>query len=194
MSKVITTKSVSNSSVVREPRSGDRRSIEVIFEVGRRTSRGAMNAGRVACAMFLVVAPLSIGCDTESYEDGPGRVCVNAAGTWDVTMVGEPSGTIVCPNRNVVWTINQIGCDVTIQTESWDPANGATGGLTDNYFYASWFWSQDCHEIHESINVTVDGDTMTGDFYRTVVRVVYGEYCPGGGICSASFNAVRRAP
>ena len=153
-----------------------------------------MSACRLFLALFVVVTLLSIGCDSTSTDNGPARVCVSVAGVWDVNMVGEPGSGIVCPNRSLVWTLHQIGCDVTIEGESWDSANGAVGGVTDNRLYAEWTWFQDCYRYHESLDVTVDGGTMTGTYYLSRGQAVYPAYCPGLGICSASVSGVRRAP
>jgi len=154
-----------------------------------------MNARRSFCLLFGVVALISVGCETVSNDNGPTPVCVSAAGVWDLTMVSGTGTGILCPDRGLTWTIHQSGCNVTVESsQEWDPANGATGTISDNRLYVSWSWTQDCHEVHESISAAVDGDTMGGDYSRAVVRVVYGDYCPGGGICGAALSGVRRAP
>ena len=153
-----------------------------------------MNNRRLFCALFLCVALFSIGCESESTDLGPAPVCVNVAGVWDVNMVGEPGSGIVCPNRNLVWTLHQNGCDVTIEGESWDSANGAVGGVSDNRLYVEWTRFEGCYRYQESIDVTVDGDTMTGKYYLVRGPAVYPADCPGLGICSASVSGVWRAP
>jgi hypothetical protein len=154
-----------------------------------------MGFRRFFCALFIVATLLAAGCNTESYDNGPTPVCVSAAGVWDLTMVGGTGTGILCPDRSLTWTIHQSGCNVTIESsQEWDPANGATGAISDNHLYVAWSWPQGCHEVYESISVAVEGDTMGGDYSRSVVRLVYGDYCPGGGICGATLNGVRREP
>jgi hypothetical protein len=128
-----------------------------------------------------------------SYDNGPTPVCAGVGGVWDVSMVGESGTGILCPDRSVVWTINQNECDVTIVSETWDTANGATGGVTDNRLYAEWTWFESCYRFDESIDVTVDGDAMSGTYYLFRGQAVYPAYCPGLGICSASVNGLRRS-
>jgi hypothetical protein len=131
-----------------------------------------------------------MGCESTSTDHGPTHDCVSVAGVWDINMVGDAGPGIVCPNRNLVWTLLQSGCDVTIEGESWDSANGA---VTDNRLYAEWTWFQDCYRYHASLDVTVDGGTMNGTYYLGRTQAVYPAYCPGLGICSATLNGVRRA-
>jgi len=153
-----------------------------------------MNNRRLFCALFLCVALFSIGCDSESTDLGPAPVCVSVAGVWDVNMVGEPGTGITCPDRSLVWTIHQSGCDVTIESAAWDTANGAAGGVTDSRLYVEWTWFENCYRYDESIDVVVDGDTMTGAYYLVRGQAVYPAYCPGLGICRAALSGVRRAP
>jgi hypothetical protein len=152
-----------------------------------------MGTRRLLLALFVVFALLSIGCETVSQDNGPTPVCVNVAGVWDVTMVSESGSGIVCPDRSLVWTLRQNGCDVTIEAETWDTANGATGGVMDGRVYVEWIWFQDCYRYHESIDVTVDGGTMTGTYYMSRGQAVYPAYCPGLGMCSATVSGVLRA-
>lgn len=149
---------------------------------------------RTLLVLFVAAALSSIGCESTSYDNGPAPVCVSVAGVWDVTMTAETGTGIVCPNRSVVWTLSQSGCDVTIQSESWDTANGATGGVTDNRVYVDWIWLENCYRYHETLDVVVDGDTMTGTYYMFRGQAVYPAYCPGLGGCSATVSGVRRAP
>ncbi len=151
-------------------------------------------ACRLLCVAFLVVAAISSGCDRVSYDNGPAPVCVNVAGVWDVNMVAETGTGIVCSDRGIVWTLHQNGCEVTIQSEAWDTANGATGGVGNDRLYVDWFWLQDCYFYRESIEVVVDGDTMTGAYYLVRGQEVYPAYCPGLGMCSAALDGVRRVP
>ena len=122
------------------------------------------------------------------------RLFASVAGVWDVAMTAETGTGIACPDRSVVWTLYQSGCNVTIQSESWDTANGATGGVTDNRVYVEWIWLENCYRYHETLDVVVDGDTMTGTYYMFRGQAVYPAYCPGLGGCSASVSGVRRAP
>jgi len=152
-----------------------------------------MDARGSCRALFVVGVLLSVGCETTSYDNGPSPVCVGVGGVWDVTMVGEAGSGIACPDRTVVWTIHQNACDITIEAESWDTANGATGGVSENRLYAEWIWFEGCYRYGESIDVTVDGDTITGKYYMSRGQAVYPAYCPGLGICSAALNGTRRA-
>jgi hypothetical protein len=151
-----------------------------------------MDARRTCCALFAVCVVLSVGCETTSYDNGPTPVCVNAVGVWDVTMVGENGTGITCPDRSLVWTVNQNGCDVTLQPGTWDPTTSATGGISDNHLYVEWTWFEGCYRYAETIDVIVDGDTMTGRYYLSRGQAVYPAYCPGLGICSSTVNGVRR--
>jgi hypothetical protein len=151
-----------------------------------------MDACRWIGALFVVGALLSTGCESDTGEPGSSPVCVDVAGVWDVTMVGETGTGIMCPDRSLVWTVRQHGCDVTIESEAWDPANGASGGVVDNRLYVEWSRREDCYRYDESIDVTVDGDTMTGKYYLHRGQAVYPAYCPGVGICSAAINGGRR--
>jgi len=149
---------------------------------------------RTLLTLFVAAALSSIGCESTSYDNGPAPVCVNVAGVWDVAMTAETGTGIVCPDRSVVWTLSQSGCNVTIQSESWDSANGATGGVTDNRVYIEWVWLENCYRYHETLDVVVDGDTMTGTYYMFRGQAVYPAYCPGLGGCSAAVSGVRRTP
>jgi len=153
-----------------------------------------MNDRRLLIALFVAVVLFSMGCESESTDLGPTPVCVSVGGVWDVNMVGEPGTGITCPDRSLVWTIHQNGCDVTIESQTWDTANGAAGGVTDNRLHMDWTWFENCYRYHESIDVTVDGDTMTGTYYMFRGQAVYPAYCPGLGGCSATLSGVRRAP
>ena len=153
-----------------------------------------MNNRRLLSALFVAVVLFSVGCESTSTDNGPPRVCGSVAGVWDVNMVGEPGSGIVCPDRSLVWTLHQNGCDVTIESETWDSANGAAGGVSDNRLYAEWTWLQDCYRYTESIDVTFDGGAMTGTYFLNRSRAVYPSNCPGLGICSASVSGVQRAP
>jgi hypothetical protein len=151
-----------------------------------------MDTRRSCCALFVVAVFFSLGCETESYDNGPTPVCVSAAGVWDVTMVAETGTGIACSNRTLVWTIEQNGCDVTLQPATWDPTTSATGGITDNHLYVEWTWFEGCYRYTETVDATVDGDMMTGKYYLARGQEVYPAYCPGLGMCSTSVNAVRR--
>jgi hypothetical protein len=153
-----------------------------------------VNDRRQFCAIFLVAALFSLGCETESTDPGPSPVCVSVAGVWDLSEVRGTGTGIVCPDRNLTWTIYQSGCDITIESQGWDHANGATGGISGNHLYVEWSWLEGCYIYRESIDVMVDGDTMTGTYGLVRGQEVYPAYCPGLGICSASLNGVRRAP
>ena len=153
-----------------------------------------MNTCRPLLTLFVFVTLFSVGCDTESTDKGPTPVCVNVSGVWDVSMVGEPGTGITCPDRSLVWTIHQNGCDVTIESQTWDTANGAAGGVTDNRLYVEWTWFEGCYRYQESIDVTVDGGAMTGTYYLFRGQEVYPAYCPGLGGCSATLSGIRQAP
>ena len=152
-----------------------------------------MDTRRLPLALFVVATSFSIGCESESYDNGPTPVCDNVSGVWDVNMVGETGTGIACPDRGLVWTLHQNGCDVTIESETWDAANGAGGGVTDNRLYVDWTWFEGCYRYQESIDVTVDGNTMAGKYYLVRGQAVYPAYCPGLGICSAVVSGIRRA-
>jgi hypothetical protein len=151
-----------------------------------------MDFRRPLCASFVIAALFAVGCKTESYDNGPTPICISVDGVWDVSMAGEDGTGITCPDRSAAWTILQSGCDVTIQSESWDTANGATGGVTDNRLYVEWVRFENCYRYGESIDVTIEGDTMTGNYYLVRGQAVYPAYCPGLGICHATLTGVRR--
>ena len=153
-----------------------------------------MNFRRLFCAMFLVVTLLSPGCHTVSTDPGPTPVCVNVAGVWDLKMVSETGSGIVCPDRSVTWTVYQSGCDITIESQQWDHANGATGGISGDHLYVEWSWFESCYRYDESIDVTVGGDAMSGAYYLVRGQAVYPASCPGLGICSATLNGTRPPP
>jgi hypothetical protein len=144
-------------------------------------------------ALFIVAVLICLGCETESVDPGPSVVCVLAAGVWEVSMVPESGTGISCPDRIATWTLNQSGCDVSIQAESWDPANGAVGSISADRLSVEWIWFERCYRYDESIDVTIEGDTMTGTYYMFRGQAVYPAYCPGLGVCSATVNGVRRA-
>jgi len=148
---------------------------------------------RALLTLFVAAALCSLGCESVSYDNGPAPVCVSVVGTWDVRITAESGTGIVCPDRSVVWTLDQNGCDVTIHGESWDTANGAIGGVNDNRVYVDWTWYEGCYRYHESLDATVDGDTMTGTYSMFRGQAVYPAYCPGLGGCSANVSGVRRA-
>jgi len=118
---------------------------------------------------------------------------VRVDGVWEVTMVSKTGAGISCPDRSVTWTLSQSGCDVTIESESWDTASGASGGISDNRLSVSWTWFDRCYRYDESIDVVVDGDTMTGTYYMFRGQEVYPADCPGLGLCSDTVTGVRRA-
>jgi hypothetical protein len=95
-------------------------------------------------------------------------------------------------DRSLVWTIHQYGCDVTIETAPWDTANGATGGVMDNRLYVEWVRFENCYRYQESIDVTINGDMMTGAYYLARTQAVYPAYCPGLGLCRATVTGVHR--
>ena len=145
--------------------------------------------------LLPVVLLLAVGCDVGGVDDSaPPCHPANAGGVWDVRWVDDGTGQISCDGASRAWTILQSGCDVTIESESWDPANGATGWAADGRLYVEWTWYQDCHGIRESVDATLSGDTMSGTFYRAVWQQVYPAYCPGSGICGAVLTGTRRAP
>lgn len=153
-----------------------------------------MGVCRLTGAFLLLAAPFAVGCTTESVDSGPTRTCVNAAGVWDVTLASESGTGIVCPDAGRTWTLAQSACDVTISAASWDRANGAVGGISDNRLYVEWTWFEDCYVYRESIDVTIDGDAMTGTYYLVRGQHVYPATCPGLGMCSATLTGTRRTP
>ena len=114
---------------------------------------------RTILALALVVAEVSLGCSEDTDPSRPG--CVSVAGAWALGRVRQTGTGITCPETNLAWTISQTGCDVTVSSQAWDPANGATGALWGSRLYAEWSWRQDCYQYTESIDVMVDGGTMT---------------------------------
>jgi hypothetical protein len=143
-------------------------------------------------ASVLVVFVVSLGC---SEGGDPARSgCDDVAGVWDLSRVSQTGTGITCPEANLVWTITQTGCDVAVTSAAWDAANGATGALSGSRLYLEWSWLQDCYRYAESMDVTVSGDTMSGEYYLVRGQAVYPAYCPGLGMCSASLSGVRRAP
>jgi len=150
-----------------------------------------MSACRLFRALFLCVALFSVGCE-KATDPSPG--CVRVAGVWDVSMVGETGTGIACPDASLVWTLSQAGCDVTIASQTWPPFDGATGTLSGNRLTGRWEFREFCYRYLESIDIVVDGDTMTGTYYFIRAQAVYPADCPGLGICSAALNGVRRAP
>jgi len=153
-----------------------------------------MNDRRLVCALFVVVTVFSDGCDTQSTDLGPNHSCVSVGGVWDVTMVGETGTGITCPDRSLVWTLAQNGCDVTLESQAWDPANGATGEVTDDRLHVAWSWFEGCYRYDESIDLVAASDTMTGTHYLIRGQAVYPAYCPGLGICRSALEGVKRAP
>jgi hypothetical protein len=109
-------------------------------------------------------------------------------------MVSGTGSGIVCPDRSVTWTINQSGCDITIGSQEWDHANGATGGISGDRLYVEWSWFEGCYRYDESIDVTVGGDALAGAYYLNRSQAVYPASCPGLGLCSATLTGVRRTP
>ena len=150
-----------------------------------------MNARRLFCALTLLVALFAVGC--EGAAD-PTPVCVAVAGVWDVNIVPETGTGITCPDASLVWTLSQTGCGVTIASQTWPPLNGAIGTLSGNRLTGRWEFRESCYQDLESIDVAVDGSTMTGKFICIRGQVVYPAECPGLGSCSAALNGVRRAP
>lgn len=147
---------------------------------------------RSILALVLVVAVASPGCGEDT---GPSRpACVGVAGVWDLSRVSQTGTGITCPEYSLVWTLSQTGCDVTVTSQAWNPANGATGALWGSRLYAEWSWLQDCYRYTESVDAVVDGGTMTGEYFLARVQAVFPAYCPGLGMCSASLSGVRRAP
>ena len=142
-----------------------------------------------ALVLVVVVSP---GCNGGTDPSRPG--CVSVAGVWDLRRVGLTGAGITCPENGLVWTISQTGCDVTVTSQAWDPANGATGALWDSRLYAQWSWLEGCYQLTESIDVMVDGGTMTGEYFLVRAQAVYPAFCPGLGMCSASLSGVRQAP
>ena len=151
-----------------------------------------MGTRQTLLTLFVAAALCSIGCESTRYDNGPAPVCVSAAGVWDVQMTADTGTGIVCPDRSVVWTLDQTGCNLTIHAESWDTADGATGDITDSRVYVDWTWFQDCYRYDETLDVTVNGDAMTGTYYMFRGQQVYPAYCPGLGLCSANVSGVRR--
>lgn len=147
---------------------------------------------RSTLLLVLVAAMVTPGCSGSTDPGRPG--CAGAAGVWDLTRVSQTGTGITCPETSLVWTLSQTGCDFTVASQAWDPANGATGAIWDSRLYAQWSWRQDCYQVTESIDVTVDGGTMTGEYFLLRSQAVYPAYCPGIGMCSASLSGVRRAP
>ena len=151
-----------------------------------------MDARRPFCALFLVGALVAVGCETTS-DDGPTPVCDDVAGVWDVTLVGESGTGISCPDRTVVWSVGQDACVVSLTPGTWDATTSASGGITENHLYVEWTWYEGCYRYTEIIDVTVDGDTMTGTYYLARGQAVYPAYCPGLGLCSAAVDGARRS-
>jgi hypothetical protein len=152
----------------------------------------AMDVRRLSCALFVVAACVASGCESESTDPAPTPVCIRVDGVWDVSFVGEDGTGITCLDRSLVWTIHQYGCDVTIESAPWDTANGATGGVTDNRLYVEWVRFENCYRYQESIDVTINGDMVTGAYYLARTQAVYPAYCPGLGLCRATVTGVRR--
>jgi len=168
--------------------------VAVIRANGRERVGGALlGVPGLIRTSVLAGALVAIGCDTDPVT-GPRCVPVDVAGVWEVRWVDNGGGQIVCYDASRVWAISESGCNVTIGAEPWDPANGATGTAADGRLYAEWTWYEGCHGYRETIDATVQGDTMTGVFYRLAWQQVYPADCPGGGICSASLTGTRRAP
>jgi hypothetical protein len=148
---------------------------------------------RSLVTVFLVAAVCAVGCESTNYDNGPAPVCVSVAGVWDIAMTAATGTGIVCPDRAVVWTFEQNGCSLTIHSEGGGSADGVTGGVIESRVYLDWTWFQDCYSYHESLDVTVDGDAMTGMYYLFRGQQVYPAYCPGLGGCSATVTGLRRA-
>jgi hypothetical protein len=154
-----------------------------------------MSARRLVRSLVLAWVLGSIGCSSDSLTDSPPAcVPVDVAGVWDVHWEDDGTGTTSCYDVPRVWTIQQSGCAVTISSEDFDPANGAAGSARDGRISIEWTWYQTCHGFRESIDAVVDGDTMSGTFYRAVWQEVYPAYCPGSGLCSAVLTGTRRTP
>jgi hypothetical protein len=151
-----------------------------------------MDVCRLSCLLFVLVVLFAAGCETESTDPGPTPVCISVDGVWDVNFVGEDGTGITCLDRSVAWTIHQYGCEVTIEAPSWDTANGATGGATNNRLYVEWVRFENCYRYDESLDVLIEGETMTGNYYLARTQAVYPAYCPGLGLCRATVTGVRR--
>ncbi len=147
---------------------------------------------RSILALVLVVALVSPGCSGDNDPSRPG--CVSVAGDWDLSRVSQTGTGITCPETRLAWTMSQTGCEVTVTSTAWDPANSATGALWGSRLYAQWSWLEGCYQLTESIDVMVDGGTMTGEYFLVRAQAAYPAYCPGLGMCSASLSGVRRVP
>ena len=152
-----------------------------------------MKAGPLFLSYAVVLVVCSAGCDTTSVDDGaPACAPTNVAGVWDVNWTDDGNGQISCWGPSRVWTISQSGCNVTIRSDSWDPANGATGTAGGGRLYVEWTWYEGCRGVRETVDAAIDGGSMTGTFYRAVWQQVYPADCPGGGMCSAVLAGTRR--
>lgn len=155
-----------------------------------------MSARRPLRSLVFLMVLFPVGCEGPNDVSGPPPTppCVptNVAGVWDVNWGGNgiPPGTCYM-NTWRVWTIQQNGCDFTIESQSYDPANGATGHADAGEFSVYWKTEDSCYKTTEEIRATVDGDTMTGTYDISQYRKVF-QGCSPGGYCTAFFKGVRR--
>lgn len=148
--------------------------------------------GRLLILAVVLAAP---GCSDDGVDGGwTCDATVDVTGVWDVSRTGQPGSGITCLDVETSWTLLQNGCDVTIVSESWDPANGAVGTLSGNRLFVEWTRYEGCYRYDEELDVTVEGDSMDGTYYLARTQAVYPADCPGTGLCSASVSGTRRTP
>lgn len=146
-------------------------------------------------ALLFVVAFLGVGCGSES--DDPGWQCdatVNVTGVWDLRRVPRSGAGISCLDLSNTWTLTQNGCDVTVVSQPWDPANGKSGTVTGNRLQLNWVYFEGCYRYEEEYDLTVDGDTWSGVYYLSRSQWVFPADCPGTGLCSSAVTGTRRVP
>lgn len=146
-------------------------------------------------ALVFAVALIGFGCSEETTD--PGWQCaatVDVTGVWDLSRVPRSGTGINCPEVDNVWTLYQNACDVTVSSESWDPANARTGTVTGNRLQMEWVYDEGCYRYQEQYDVTIDGNTMSGLYFLSRAQWVFPADCPGTGLCSSTVSGTRRVP
>lgn len=147
------------------------------------------------CLLFCAAAVCGVGCSHDSTD--PGWQCsatVDVTGVWDMHRTPASGTGISCSDLRNVWALGQSGCDVTISSEAWDPANGATASVVGNRLQLELVYFEGCYRYEEEYDVTVVGDTMSGVYYLSRVQWVFPADCPGTGLCSSTVSGTRRVP
>lgn len=148
--------------------------------MGRR-ARTISAAGLLAVILCVL---LPAGCSTNSEEGGPLAVCSRVDGVWNVTL-DYGNGLV----QHQTWTIVQTDCELTVTgdpPDQYGPSLDATpqsGFAREAWFRASWVKTVAPCEFTSVVEVTVAGNTFTGDMLW--IRNGY-----GAGYCAAANGTI----